>query len=134
MTQNIVKFVGHFMQLKNAHISSVKKDRLKRSSLVKAIAPKAFWSYPKIAPSRVADGNLIEKVLIYGSDNERSILWELFPSNKIQRIWERRLIIQEPRLHSLNHKIASSFFNISNPEDYIQESYKKHNLYARFSA
>jgi hypothetical protein len=39
----------------------------KRRALVQSIAPKAFWSYPAVAPSKVPDGKLIEKVLVYGN-------------------------------------------------------------------
>lgn len=112
--------------------SQVSRD--KRKALVSAMAKKAFWSYPAVAPSKVPDGKLIEKVLIHGNDEQRKELFTLFPAEKIKRVWERRLIIQEPRLHSLNRKIASSFFHIADPEDHIQRSYQKHNLYARFSA
>lgn len=119
---------------KNKYISRKKNDSLNRRSLVEAIAPKALWSYQHVAPSKVPDGKLIEKVLVHGSDAQRKSLLKLFPVAKIQRIWEKRLVIQEPRLHDLNHKIASSFFKISNPEEHIRQSYKKHNLYDRFSA
>jgi len=122
------------MAIKSIHISSKNGDRQKRRSLVEAIAGKAFWSYPKVAPSKVPDGKLIEKVLVYGDDNERQALLDLFPIEKIKKVWERKLIIQEPRLHDFNRQIASSFFHIPNPEAHIQKSYKKYNLYDRFSA
>jgi hypothetical protein len=121
------------MGVKVDHIAS-HNNRDKRSALVRAMAKKAFWSYPAMAPSKVPDGKLIEKVLIHGNDEQRKELFSLFPEDKIKRVWERRLIIQEPRLHSLNRKIASSFFHIADPEDHIQRSYQKYNLYARFSA
>lgn len=117
------------MAIKNHHISIDK-----RRALVNAMAQKAFWSYGKIAPSKVADGKLIEKVLIHGDDEQRGALFDLFPLDKIRRIWEKRLIIQEPRLHQLNRKLASVFFHISDPEEHISKSYKKYNLYDRFSA
>jgi hypothetical protein len=123
------------MPLKNNRISRANLDRNdQRRSLVEAIAKKAFWSYQNIAPSKVPDGKLIEKVLIHGSDEQRKQLFALFPADKIKRVWERRIIIQEPRLHELNRKIASSFFHISDPDDHIRRSYQKYNLYDRFSA
>ncbi len=116
------------MAQKSNHIYNVKKR-----ALIEAVAKKAFWSYCKITPSKVADGKLIEKVLVHGDDAQRFALLELFPVEKIQKVWERQLIIQEPRLHDLNRKIASSLFHISNPEEHISKSYKKYNLYDRFS-
>lgn len=104
-----------------------------KRALFEAIAKKAFWSYEKIVPTSVSDGKLIEKVLIYGDDALRIELLRIFPLDKIKRVWERKLIIQEPRLHDLNARLASSYFHISDPESHIRESYKKYNLHDRFS-
>jgi hypothetical protein len=121
------------MPVKRGHISLLKKIEAKKR-LVNAIAKKAFWSYPEIAAAKVPYDKLIEKVLIHGSDAQRRELLEIFPKSKIQGVWEGKLVVQEPRLHGLNRKIARFILGIPNPEGYIQESYKKHNLYDRFSA
>jgi hypothetical protein len=120
------------MPVKNSHISPSRIEAKKRLAI--AIAKKAFWSYPEIAPAKVPDEKLIEKVLIYGSDKQRQELLGIFPKSKIQGVWEDKLVVQEPRLHDLNRKIARYILAIPNPDDYIRESYKKHNLYDRFSA
>jgi hypothetical protein len=106
----------------------------KKCALIQAIAEKAFWSYAAISPSKISDEKLIEKVLVYGGDQERNDLLSIYSSRKVQRVWEQKLIIQEPRLHHLNRKLAVEYFHISNPEDHISNAYRKYNLYDRFSA
>lgn len=122
------------MPIRVNHIAKNNSVSQKKRALVHAIAEKAFWSYPEISPSKVSDGKLIEKVLVHGNDQERNELLSIYPSQKVQKVWERKLIIQEPRLHQLNRKLAVDFFHISNPEDHISNSYRKYNLYDRFSA
>jgi hypothetical protein len=51
---------------------------------------------------------------------------------KIQKVWEEKLVIQEPRLHDLNRKLAANFFQIRGVESHIQHAYDKHNLYDQF--
>lgn len=105
-----------------------------KAALVRVIAPYAYWSYLPVNPSKVSDEKLIEAVLIYGNDPLKSRLFKLFNADKIKRVWEQKLVIQDSRLHSINRKIASEFLHIQNPEDHIQQAYKKYNLYDRFSA
>ena len=113
-------------------LRSVDSAQARKRALVQGILRSAFWSYDKILPSKVSDGKLIEKILLYGDEERRRELFQLFPAEKIKRIWEQKLIIQEPRLHDLNRRIASSLFHISDPEAYILRSYQKHNLYDRY--
>ena len=109
-------------------------DRNKyRAAIVRAIAPYTFWSYSAVDPSEISDENLIEAVLVDGDDPLKSRLFRIFSKNKIRNVWERRLVIQDARLHILNRKIASELLHLNNPEDYIQRAYKKYNLYERFS-
>ncbi len=114
----------------------MKKNLEKRSlkkALLEAIAGKAFWSYDlDQASSNIDDEKLIEKVLVHGSDNERAKLQDIFPLKEIQKVWEEKLVIQEPRLHDLNRKLAASFFHIAGVENHIKQAYAKHNLYDQF--
>jgi hypothetical protein len=108
---------------------------LKRKALAKVIAPYAFWSYEPLSdPSKISDEKLIEAVLLHGNDPLRMHLLSLFSKSKIKDIWEQRLIIQGSRIYNVNKRIASNLLHIANPEYYIQQAYKKHNLYDRFSA
>jgi hypothetical protein len=119
--------------IKGGHIDQSSKAREKKRALIRSIAEKAFWSYPSVAPSKISDGKLIEKVLIHGSDDERRQLINIYPKEKVQRVWERKLVIQEPRLHDLNNKLATELFGLENAEPYIQNSFQKHNLFDQFS-
>jgi len=103
-------------------------------ALARVIAPKAFWSYSAFNPSEISDESLIEAVLIHGNNPLKNRLFKIYNQNKIKRVWEQRLVIQEPRLHELNKYIASDLFHLNNPELAIQQAYKKYNLYDKFSA
>lgn len=112
--------------------NNLKKQNLKKA-LLEAIAVKAFWSYDfNQVSSNIDDEKLIEKVLIHGDDNDRLKLKHIFSLKKIQKVWEERLVIQEPRLHDLNRRLAANFFQISGVESHIQHAYDKHNLYDQF--
>ncbi len=121
------------MSQKQAHISVPKIDQKKRS-IFDAISKMAFWSHEPLVSSQVSDDKLIEKVLMHGDDHLRRDLLDVFSIDQIRNIWEQKLVIQEPRLHNLNLKIASSLLHIKDPENHIQQSYKKYNLYDRFSS
>ncbi len=111
---------------------NLRKQSLKKA-LLEAIAVKAFRSYDLDQVSaNIDDEKLIEKVLIHGSDNERAQLRDIFSLKDIQKVWEEKLVIQEPRLHDLNRKLAVAFFNIAGVENHIQSAYAKHNLYDQF--
>ncbi|MFZ6013296.1 MAG: hypothetical protein ACOYXT_23345 [Bacteroidota bacterium] len=105
-----------------------------KAALARVIAPYAYWSYAPIDPFEISDENLIEAVLIHGNDPLKYRLFKLFSKQKIRRVWEQKLIIQDSRLHGLNRKIATEWFHLRNPEHHIQQAYKKYNLYDRFSA
>jgi hypothetical protein len=105
-----------------------------KAALARAIVPYAFWSYSSVNASEISDENLIEAVLLHGNNPLKFRLFKIFSENKIRNVWEKKLVIQDSRLHILNRKIASELFHINNPEDHIQQAYKKYNLYDRFSA
>jgi hypothetical protein len=105
-----------------------------KTAIARAIAPYAFGSYSSVNPSEISDDNLIEAVLIHGNDSLKNRLFRIFSENKIRNAWEKRLVIQDSRLHILNRKIATELFHLNNPEDHIQRAYKKYNIYDRFSA
>ena len=103
-------------------------------ALGRVMAPLAFWSFePKEIEKGLPDKVLIEAVLLHGNDPLRKRLLGIFDLSEIKKVWEERLIIQGPRLQILNRKIAKDIFGISDPSEFIRRSYRKHNLYARFS-
>lgn len=105
-----------------------------RIALGRVIAPLAFWSFSNPdSVMKIPDDLLIEAVLIHGNDALRRRLFSLYKPNHIKNVWKSRLIIQGPRLDFLNRKLAKDFFSIAQPEKYIEKSYQRDNLYARFS-
>jgi hypothetical protein len=111
---------------------NINKQGLKKA-LFESIAKNAFWSYDlgKVM-SNIDDEKLIQEVLVHGSDNERLKLQEIFALKDIQKVWEEKLVIQEPRLHDLNRKLAASYFHIAEVENHIRAAYTRHNLYDKF--
>lgn len=105
-----------------------------RIALGRVIAPLAFWSFsnPK-SLEKIPDEILIEAVLIHGNDALRRRLFSLYKPSQIKNVWKSKLIIQGPRLDFLNRKLAKDFFSIAKPEKYIEKSYQRENLYARFT-
>jgi len=114
----------------NSSSDHIEKSRI---ALARVIAPLAFWSHPNLKPSKIPDELLIEAVLIHGNDALRRRLFILYKPNQIKKVWKSKLIIHGSRLDFLNRKIAKDFFSIAQPEKYIEKSYQRDNLYARFS-
>ncbi len=113
--------------------NSLSHKQLKQQ-IAQDIKPYAFWSYGSSELSDISDDRLIEAVLIYGDDHLRLQLLELYNFQKVQQVWEEKLVIRGSYFKELNRKIASDLLRIPNPKAFIRESYKKNNLYDRFSA
>jgi hypothetical protein len=90
-------------------------QKLKRES--------AFWSYS--SPDKISDENLIEQTLINLDIDDIERLFLIFPEKKIKQVWEERLVKQEPYYHNLNIFLASVYFNIDSPKQYIKNKQKE---------
>ncbi|HEX8038024.1 MAG TPA: hypothetical protein VF490_02685 [Chryseosolibacter sp.] len=117
----------------SAVLNSIISKQNQKRALLNVIAPVAYWSYDQSRLSKVPDSNLIQAVLVYGNDPLRKRLFNIFPSRKIRKVWEKEIVIRGQRFNNLNKKIASDFLHIANPEKYIERAYSKYNLYDRFS-
>jgi len=93
-----------------------------REQLVnKVLAEGGFWSYDKQSVRcGVSDGQLIEAVLELLDIDEISLLFQLFSLKKIKKIWLRTMVTQGDFYYSLNRFYAWYYFDIRNPDRYLQ--------------
>lgn len=102
------------------------KEKIKQDLINELIRNKAFWSYKDVRPEQIDDDILIEKVLIHLDLHDINKLFHILPFNKIKETWEKNLLIQDPIYRSLNIFLASLYFNIKQPEKYIDKIRKDH--------
>jgi hypothetical protein len=90
-----------------------------RDILIEKLEKKnAFWSYGNI---RDADDDvLIEKVMLLLDIDEIDILFKIFDRNFIRKVWEERVLNQEPMYHGLNRFYAWFYFGIEDPDEFLK--------------
>jgi len=98
-----------------------------RKQLIKELAIKrVFWSYKKPEPDLIPDDILIEKTLINLDIEDINKLFLIFPQVKIKNIWNEKVVIKDAQFHSMNLLFAHLYFNIKNPESYLERYLNKH--------
>ncbi len=98
-------------------------DFIRKKILQKLKDQSSLWSYEK--PHSISDENLIEQVLINLDIEDIERLFLILPEEKIKQVWEERLVKQEPYYHNLNVFLASVYFNIKAPQQYIKNKQKE---------
>ena len=83
----------------------------------------AFWSYRDVRD--INDDLLIEKVMLLLDIEDINSLFKLFDKTLIKKVWEDKILRQEPYYHGLNRFFAWFYFSIENPDEYI-ENRKNH--------
>lgn len=90
-----------------------------RDILIEKLEKKnAFWSYGDIRD--VDDDVLIEKVMLLLDIDEINILFKIFDRNFIRKVWEERVLSQEPMYHGLNRFYAWFYFGIEDPDEFLK--------------
>jgi len=79
-----------------------------------------IWSYDTAAASDIPDSILIEHTLIYADVEEIKELFLIFNKEKIQKVWENK-IIPDNRYLRINYYLGKFFFNIKNVKNFIKE-------------
>jgi hypothetical protein len=92
----------------------------------KLIERNSFWSWKMQPGAPVPDDILIEKTLIYLDLEDINRLFDIFPNRKIKQIWLNRLVIQGDYYRSLNKLLAWLYFDIKNPDKYINSVINQH--------
>jgi len=79
-----------------------------------------IWSYDTAAASDIPDSILIEHTLIYADVEEIKELFLIFNKEKIQKVWENK-IIPDNRYLRINYYLGKFFFNIKDVKNFIKE-------------
>jgi len=84
----------------------------------------AFWSFQLPDNMPVPDDLLIEKVLLHLDIQEIRQLFILFDSNRIRKIWKKRMLPLGTQYDGLNRLYAFLFFGIKHPDRYLRDHAK----------
>ncbi|MFW6222045.1 MAG: hypothetical protein ACOC3T_00385 [Bacteroidota bacterium] len=103
-------------------------DKKKYDLFKKLVNEQAFWSYQKPSFDQLTDEVLIELVIIHLDSDEIADLFQIYNSDYIKKIWEQKVLTQEPYYHSLNRLMAYKYFGINNPDEYIKQKTSSHTL------
>lgn len=102
------------------------KRKLKNELFEQLLQVNAFWSYTDISVDNMPDEELIEKTFIYLDLKDISKLFELYPREYIRKIWREKMAVQGNYLFNLNVMIALYYFDIKQPEKYLQRVEREH--------
>jgi hypothetical protein len=98
-----------------------------RDQLIRELSMRrVFWSYKNPEPDSIPDEILIEKALINLDIDDINKLFLIFPKPKIKNVWNNKIVINDSQFHSMNILIAGLYFNIKNPESYLERCIEKH--------
>ena len=100
------------------------KDHIRDSLIRKLQRGHVFWSYGK--PSRINDDILIEKTLIHLDLEDINQLFLLFPKEKIRKVWEGKVLTLGESYRSVNLLFAYLYFDIEDPESFLEEQLRNH--------
>ena len=84
----------------------------------------AFWSYMDV--KEIKDDLIIEKVMLMLDIDDINFLFKIYDKGFVRKVWEERILRQEPYYHGLNRFFAWFYFGIENPDEYINN--RKSNL------
>lgn len=100
------------------------KDHIRGLLIRKLQREHVFWSYEK--PRRIRDDILIEKTLVHLDIEDINQLFLLFPKEKIRTVWEEKVLPIGGSYRSVNLLFAYLYFDIKDPEAYLEEQLHKH--------
>lgn len=121
----ILKTVGYEMVQDIKWEAKADPVQIKTGLIKKLKKANAFWHVEPVSESFVPDETLIQKVLEYLDIDDIRLLFLIFSSKEIKRIWREKMVRQEPFFHNLNRLYAVLFFNIRHPDRYISNQLNK---------
>ena len=89
-----------------------------------------FWSYDTKSIDYLSDIILIEQCLLYGEVDDIIELFKLFEFDFIKDVWNKKLVPDE-RHYGLNYYLAMIWFDINEPEIYLNEIAKENSRYEK---
>jgi len=94
-------------------------EKVRQILLEKLRGKNALWSFEN--PAEIDDDMLIEKVFLMLDIDDINILFQIFDKELLRKVWEKRILSQEPYYHGLNRLFAWFYFDINNPDDFISK-------------
>jgi hypothetical protein len=101
-------------------------QELKDILFKKLIQEKAFWSYDMSEVKSISDEALIEKTIVSLGHKDLKILFEVFPKNRIKKVWRERLAIAGDYHRGINYMMCIIYFDIKDPNRYLKTVITKH--------
>ena len=101
------------------------KDHIREELIRELKKNRVFWSYKKPERDPDVEKVLIEKILIHLDLEDISKLFLIFPKEEVKQVWIDKLVTDH-RYHSLNVLYAYLYFNIKNPEQYLENMLHQH--------
>lgn len=92
----------------------------------KLIEQNRFWSYNIVQDDYFPDDLIIEKTLIYLDIDDLNNLFSVYSKRKIKQVWLERLVLQGDYYRKLNRLLAWMYFDVKNPDKYINKILNKH--------
>jgi len=86
-------------------------DKLKKES--------SFWSFDPASLYEISDEILIEKVLLHLDIDDVNLILKKKKKREIMKIWQEKILSQEPMNHQLNRLYLLLYFDIKDPDRYI---------------
>lgn len=96
------------------------KQHIKSTLFQKLKEENAFWSYAMDGVEMVNDSTLIVKTLIHLDLPEIDMLFEIYPYEKVKKVWREELAIAGEYYHTLNRFLAWWYFKIKEPDKYLK--------------
>jgi hypothetical protein len=107
-------------------IHKPKMDSIRDILSYKLITANRFWSNDTTDVKQIPDEILIEKTLVYLDIEDINQLFKIFSKKKIKQVWRERLIIQGDYYRTLNRLLAWLYFDVKNPEKYLNRIINNH--------
>lgn len=101
------------------------KEHLREELVRELMKNRIFWSYMEPDKNSISDNVLIEKILIHLDMDDINKLLLLFPKKKVKQVWDSKLV-PDIRHRSMNLLFAYLFFNIKNPDKYLERKQNQH--------
>jgi len=101
------------------------KEHLREELVRELKKNRIFWSYRESDRSSISDNVLIEKILIHLDMDNINKLLLLFPKKKVKQVWDNKLV-PDIRYRSMNLLYAYLYFNIKDPDKYLERKLNQH--------
>ncbi|MDR3119172.1 MAG: hypothetical protein LBU44_07135 [Mediterranea sp.] len=101
-------------------VSKSEQDSIKKKLFKKLLDENRFWSYDMAGVETINDDMLILKTLIHLDMADIDLLFLIYPSGKIKKVWREQLAIQGDYYRSLNLFLAWFYFGIKKPSSYLK--------------